>query len=83
MTVCLCGYLLCNVFVLVVGVGSRPGGLPLDDGNLHVFDLDPHQQEVDLSHNHVLDKSINEMKISREKKSHKSTKIHWNPDKTL
>jgi hypothetical protein len=69
-----CGYLLCNVLVLVVGVGSRPGGLPLDDGNLHVFYLDPHQQEVDLSHNHVLDKSINEIKISR-KKSHKSTKV--------
>ena len=50
--------LLCNILVLMVGVGPGPRSLPLDNGNLHVLDLDPHQQEVDLPHNHVL-QSIN------------------------
>ena len=40
-------------------VGPGPGRLPLDDGHLHVLDLDPHQQEVDLTDYHVLVKSIN------------------------
>lgn len=39
--------------VLVVHVGPRARGLPLDDVYLHVLDLDPHQQEVDLPHNHI------------------------------
>lgn len=32
---------------LVVLVWRRPGGLPPDDAKLHVFDLQPDQQEVD------------------------------------
>ena len=39
--------------VLVEGVGSTPRGLPLDYCNLHVFDLDPHQKEIYLAHDHV------------------------------
>lgn len=39
--------------VLVVHVGPRARRLPLDDVDLHVLDLDPHQQEVDFPHNHV------------------------------
>ena len=36
------------------GVWSAPSRLSLDDRNLHVFDLDAHQQEVDLADDHVL-----------------------------
>lgn len=40
--------------VLVVDARPRARRLPLDDVDLHVLDLDPHQEEVDLSHDHVL-----------------------------
>ena len=40
--------------ILMVHVGARAGCLPLDDVDLHVLDLDPHQQEVDLPHDDVL-----------------------------
>lgn len=39
--------------VLVVHIGPCPRCLPLDDVYLHVLDLDPHQQEVNLPHNHI------------------------------
>ena len=42
------------------GFGAGTRGFPLDDGDLHVLDLDPHQQEVDLTDYHVLVKSINQ-----------------------
>lgn len=32
----------------------RACGLPLDDGHLHVLDLDADEEEVDLAHDHVL-----------------------------
>ena len=51
--------LLGNILILMVGVGAGTRGFPLDDGDLHVLDLDPHQQEVDLTDYHVLVKSIN------------------------
>ena len=41
--------------VLVVDVGSCAGCLSLDDVNLHVFDLNPHQQEVNLPYNHIFE----------------------------
>jgi hypothetical protein len=43
-----------HVLRLVVHVRTRPSCLSLDDGELHVLDLDAHQQEVDLANNHVL-----------------------------
>ena len=52
--------LLGNILILMVGVGAGTRGFPLDDGDLHVLDLDPHQQEVDLTDYHVLVKSINQ-----------------------
>lgn len=33
---------------------TRASSFSLDDGNLHVFDLDTHQKKVDFSHNYVL-----------------------------
>ena len=33
---------------------THAGGLATDDGELHVLDLYPHQQEVDLAQHHVL-----------------------------
>lgn len=44
---------LCDGVVLVVDVWPHAGGLPLDDVDLHVPDLDPHQQKVDLAYDHV------------------------------
>jgi hypothetical protein len=38
----------------VIHVGAGPSRLPLDDCELHVFDLDPNEQEVDLANNHIL-----------------------------
>ena len=35
-------------------VWPRPRRLPLDDGDLHVLDLDPDQEEVDLADDDVL-----------------------------
>ena len=40
-------------FVIVVGVGPRTGGFPLDDRDFHVTDLDSDQQKVDFPHDHV------------------------------
>lgn len=37
----------------MVHVGPGACGLPLDDVDLHVFDLDPYEEEVDLANNHV------------------------------
>ncbi len=34
-------------------VRAGSGGLPLDDGDFHVLDLDADQQEVDLAHDHI------------------------------
>ena len=45
--------LLGDCLVVVECVGSRPRGLSFYDGHLHVLDLDPHQEEVDLADNHV------------------------------
>ena len=38
---------------LVVLVGRRAGRLAADDGELHVLDLDAHEQEVDLADDDV------------------------------
>lgn len=46
-------FVLCYGVVLVVDVWPRAGGLALDDVNLHMFDLNPHQQEVNLPYNHI------------------------------
>mmetsp|Transcript_53545 Transcript_53545/g.138411 ORF Transcript_53545/g.138411 Transcript_53545/m.138411 type:complete len:245 (-) Transcript_53545:301-1035(-) len=45
---------LCDCLALVVRICAGTGGLALDDGNLHVLDLYPHQQEEDLAEHHVL-----------------------------
>jgi hypothetical protein len=45
----------------MVGIGPGSGGLPLDDGDLHMLYLDPHQQEVNFAHYDIL-RSINQMK---------------------
>ena len=37
----------------MVDVGPRARGFPLDDVDLHVLDLDSHQEEVDLAYDHV------------------------------
>jgi hypothetical protein len=34
-------------------VRAGSGGLPLDDGDFHVLDLDADQQEIDLAHDHI------------------------------
>lgn len=39
--------------ILMIYVGSGPCCFSLDDIYLHVFDLDSHQQEVDLPDNHI------------------------------
>ena len=39
--------------IVMERVGPGPGRLPLDDGHLHVLDLDADQQEVDLSDDDV------------------------------
>lgn len=41
---------------VVFVVDARPGArrLPLDDVDLHVLDLDPHEKEVDFPHDDVL-----------------------------
>lgn len=36
------------------GSGTGAGGLALDEGDLHVLNLDAHQEEVDLPDHHVL-----------------------------
>lgn len=46
--------LLGNIFILVVCIRTGAAGFSLYDCNLHVLDLYPDQQEVDLAHNHVL-----------------------------
>ena len=43
-----------NRLVLVESLRATPCRLSLDDRDLHVLDLDPHQQEVDLANDHVL-----------------------------
>ena len=45
--------ILCYGVVLVVHVRTCAGCLPLDDVNLHMFDLNPHQQKVNLPYNHI------------------------------
>lgn len=39
--------------VFVVHAGAGACRLAFDDVNLHVLDLDPHQQEVNFSHDYV------------------------------
>lgn len=39
--------------VLVVHTGASACCLTLDDVNLHVLNLNPHQQEIDLPHNYI------------------------------
>ena len=46
-------FILCDGVVLVVDIGSCASCLPLDDINLHVSDLNPHQQEVNLAYDHI------------------------------
>ena len=43
-----------NCLVLVEGVRPASCRLSLYDRNLHVLDLDPDQEEIDLADNHVL-----------------------------
>jgi hypothetical protein len=44
---------LCDRFIVMKSVRARTRCFPLDDGDLHVLDLDADQQEVDLADNHV------------------------------
>ncbi len=46
-------FVLCYGVVLVVDVRPCASRLPLDDVDLHMSDLDPHQQEVNLPYNHI------------------------------
>ena len=46
-------FLLGDRFIVVKRIWPGSGGLPLDDGDLHVLDLDADQQEVDLTNDHV------------------------------
>lgn len=47
-------FVLSNGVVFVVNIWPHSSGLPLDDVNLHVPDLDSDQQKVDLAYYHVL-----------------------------
>lgn len=40
---------------LVILIWRRPGCLPSNDGQLHMLNLEPDQQEIDPAHNHVLE----------------------------
>lgn len=39
----------------MVHARTRARRLPLDDVNLHVLDLNPHQQEIDFPHNDIFE----------------------------
>lgn len=47
--------ILCNRIVLLIDIRPRTSGLPFDDCNLHVLDFNPHQEEVDLPNDDVLE----------------------------
>ncbi len=46
-------FILCYSVVLVIDIWPCASSLPLDDVNLHMFDLNPHKQEVNLPYNHI------------------------------